>query len=177
MKIGVELFYLPPRSPELNDIERVWRSAKYKGYPHRAHIQLSVGGPVRPGTHQCAAVVGARDRPLAQGLANASACLSVTVRSREAGRESVVKSSFRRRPGWLGECLRSRPPSEASGSGGRAGGLGVQGTAEPIVGGAEGGFRWAAQFGEELPVVVYAGIRREFTAEPAAEGGGVARSA
>lgn len=39
-KIGVELFYLPPRSPELNDIERVWRSAKYEDYPHRAHISI-----------------------------------------------------------------------------------------------------------------------------------------
>ncbi|MFC4506044.1 MULTISPECIES: transposase [Streptomyces] len=28
-KIGVVLFHLPPRSPGLNDIERVWRSAKY----------------------------------------------------------------------------------------------------------------------------------------------------
>ncbi|GAB2992116.1 hypothetical protein GCM10023080_067400 [Streptomyces pseudoechinosporeus] len=36
-KIGVELFYLPPRSPELNDIERIWRSAKYEDHPHRAH--------------------------------------------------------------------------------------------------------------------------------------------
>jgi hypothetical protein len=35
--IGVELFYLPPRSPELNDIERVWRSAKYEDYPERVH--------------------------------------------------------------------------------------------------------------------------------------------
>ncbi|MEU0521375.1 transposase [Streptosporangium sp. NPDC006007] len=35
--IGVELFYLPPRSPELNDIERVWRSAKYEDYPGRVH--------------------------------------------------------------------------------------------------------------------------------------------
>ncbi len=36
-RIGVELFYLPPRSPELNAIERVWRSAKYEDYPDRAH--------------------------------------------------------------------------------------------------------------------------------------------
>jgi transposase len=28
VKIGVELFYLPPGCPELNDIERVWRAAK-----------------------------------------------------------------------------------------------------------------------------------------------------
>ncbi|WP_217213166.1 transposase [Streptomyces sp. AC550_RSS872] len=33
VKIGVELFYLPPRSPELNDIDRVWRSAKCEDYP------------------------------------------------------------------------------------------------------------------------------------------------
>jgi hypothetical protein len=32
-KIGGDLFYLPPRSPELNDIERIWRSAKYEDYP------------------------------------------------------------------------------------------------------------------------------------------------
>ncbi|MFD7017385.1 transposase [Streptomyces sp. NPDC059928] len=35
-KIGVELFYLPPRSAELNDIELVWRQAKYQDYPQRA---------------------------------------------------------------------------------------------------------------------------------------------
>ncbi|MBP5891975.1 transposase [Streptomyces scabiei] len=34
-KIGVELFYLPPYSPELNDIELVWRQAKYEDYPQR----------------------------------------------------------------------------------------------------------------------------------------------
>ncbi|AVH60848.1 hypothetical protein C4B68_39655 [Streptomyces dengpaensis] len=39
-KIGVELFYLPPRSPELNDIELIWRSAKYEDYPQRAHTEL-----------------------------------------------------------------------------------------------------------------------------------------
>ncbi|MCX5182565.1 transposase [Streptomyces sp. NBC_00268] len=39
-KIGVELFYLPSRSPELNDIERVWRSVKYEDYPHRAHTGI-----------------------------------------------------------------------------------------------------------------------------------------
>ncbi|WP_053663847.1 transposase [Streptomyces sp. MMG1121] len=43
-KIGGELFYLPPRSPELNDIERVWRSAKYEDYPHRAHTSIEVIG-------------------------------------------------------------------------------------------------------------------------------------
>jgi transposase len=35
--LGIELFYLPPRSPELNPIERVWRSAKYEDYPQRSH--------------------------------------------------------------------------------------------------------------------------------------------
>ncbi|MDT0478017.1 transposase, partial [Streptomyces sp. DSM 41014] len=38
-KIGVELFYLPPYSPELNDIELVWRQAKYADYPQ--HTQTS----------------------------------------------------------------------------------------------------------------------------------------
>jgi len=38
--VGVELFYLPPRSPELNRIERVWRSAKYEDYPHRSQASL-----------------------------------------------------------------------------------------------------------------------------------------
>lgn len=167
MKIGVELFCLPPRSPELNDIERVWRSAKYKGCPHRAHISIEAIGTAedRVLTRQQTRIQGSAvnfTKPLA-------GCVDHGGSARMARRHRL--------PGWLGECLRSRPPSEASGSGGRTGGLGVQGTAEPIVGGAEGGFRWAAQFGDELPVVVYAGIRREFTAEPAAEGGGVARSA
>lgn len=35
-KIGVDLFYLPPYSPELNDIELVWRQAKYADYPQRS---------------------------------------------------------------------------------------------------------------------------------------------
>lgn len=35
-KIGVELFYLPPYSPQLNDIELVWRQAKYENYPQRS---------------------------------------------------------------------------------------------------------------------------------------------
>ncbi|GAA1927815.1 transposase [Streptantibioticus ferralitis] len=35
--IGVHLFYLPPRSPELNHIERVWRSVKYEDMPVRAY--------------------------------------------------------------------------------------------------------------------------------------------
>ncbi|MFE9882561.1 transposase [Streptomyces sp. NPDC005784] len=43
-RIGVELFYLPPRSPELNDIERVWRSAKYEDYPQRAHTSTDALG-------------------------------------------------------------------------------------------------------------------------------------
>ncbi|MET8630557.1 transposase [Kitasatospora sp. NPDC004669] len=43
-KIGVELFYLPPRSPELNDIELVWRQAKYQDYPHRAQTSTDAIG-------------------------------------------------------------------------------------------------------------------------------------
>ena len=35
--LGIDLFYLPPRSPQLNPIERVWRSAKYEDYPQRSH--------------------------------------------------------------------------------------------------------------------------------------------
>lgn len=42
--ISVELFYLPPRSPELNDIERVWRSAKYEDYPERVHTTADTVG-------------------------------------------------------------------------------------------------------------------------------------
>jgi DDE superfamily endonuclease len=38
--VGVELFYRPPRSPELNRIERVWRSAKYEDYPHRSQTTI-----------------------------------------------------------------------------------------------------------------------------------------
>jgi len=38
--VGVELFYLPPRSPELNRIERIWRSAKYEDYPHRSQAGI-----------------------------------------------------------------------------------------------------------------------------------------
>ncbi|MGW7201201.1 IS630 family transposase [Streptomyces chryseus] len=34
---GVTLFYLPPYSPELNKIERVWRSVKYEDIPIRAY--------------------------------------------------------------------------------------------------------------------------------------------
>ncbi|MCC3773324.1 transposase [Streptomyces sp. UNOB3_S3] len=35
--IGVHLFYLPPRTPELNCIERLWRSVKYQDMPVRAY--------------------------------------------------------------------------------------------------------------------------------------------
>lgn len=42
--VGVELFYLPPRSPELNDIERIWRSAKYEDYPERVHTTAEAVG-------------------------------------------------------------------------------------------------------------------------------------
>lgn len=35
--IGVHLFYLPPRSPELNHIERLWRSMKYEDMPVHAY--------------------------------------------------------------------------------------------------------------------------------------------
>ena len=38
--LGIDLFYLPPRSPELNPIERVWRSAKYEDYPRRSHTSI-----------------------------------------------------------------------------------------------------------------------------------------
>ncbi|MFF4741220.1 transposase [Streptomyces sp. NPDC001262] len=43
-KIGVELFYLPPYSPELNDIELVWRQAKYQDYPHRTQTSTDAIG-------------------------------------------------------------------------------------------------------------------------------------
>jgi DDE superfamily endonuclease len=43
-RIGVELFYLPPRSPELNAIERIWRSAKYEDYPERSHTSIEALG-------------------------------------------------------------------------------------------------------------------------------------
>ncbi|RLV08557.1 hypothetical protein CTZ27_07125 [Streptomyces griseocarneus] len=43
-KIGVELFYLPPYSPELNDIELVWRQAKYQNYPQRAQTSIEAIG-------------------------------------------------------------------------------------------------------------------------------------
>ncbi|GAA4053717.1 transposase [Streptomyces shaanxiensis] len=43
-KIGVDLFYLPPRSPELNDIELVWRQAKYQDYPQRAQTSIDAIG-------------------------------------------------------------------------------------------------------------------------------------
>jgi hypothetical protein len=34
---GITLYYLPPYSPELNRIERVWRSVKYEDIPIRAY--------------------------------------------------------------------------------------------------------------------------------------------
>lgn len=40
-KIGVEPFHLPPRSPELNDIELVWRQAKHQDHPQRDRIRQS----------------------------------------------------------------------------------------------------------------------------------------
>ncbi|WP_052745378.1 transposase [Streptomyces sp. WM6386] len=49
-KIGVELFYLPPYSPELNDIELVWRQAKYQDYLQRAQTSTeAIGAAVDPG--------------------------------------------------------------------------------------------------------------------------------
>ncbi|WP_157880124.1 RICIN domain-containing protein [Streptomyces natalensis] len=39
-KTGVELFYLPPRSPELNDFEHVWGTAKHEDYPRRTQTSL-----------------------------------------------------------------------------------------------------------------------------------------
>ncbi|MEU8580274.1 transposase [Streptomyces abikoensis] len=42
----MELFYLPPRSPELNDIERVWHAARYEDYPQRARpVSTPSAGP------------------------------------------------------------------------------------------------------------------------------------
>ncbi|MGW2817911.1 transposase [Streptomyces sp. NPDC001415] len=46
VKIGVELFYLPPYRPELNDIELVWRQAKYQGYPTRTQTSIDAIGKV-----------------------------------------------------------------------------------------------------------------------------------
>ncbi|MFE0654624.1 transposase [Streptomyces sp. NPDC059534] len=44
---GITLFYLPPYSPELNKIERVWRSVKYEDIPIRAYpwIELRTAAP------------------------------------------------------------------------------------------------------------------------------------
>ncbi|GAA2359443.1 IS630 family transposase [Streptomyces violaceusniger] len=42
--VGVELFSLPPRSPELNDIERMWRAATYEDYPERVHTTSEAVG-------------------------------------------------------------------------------------------------------------------------------------
>ncbi len=38
--LGVELFYLPAYSPELNRIERLWRSVKYEDMPVRAYTTI-----------------------------------------------------------------------------------------------------------------------------------------
>jgi transposase len=58
--VGVRLFYLPPRSPELNDIERIWRSAKYEGYPVRTHTTVDAIGVAvdQVLTRQCVRIQG-----------------------------------------------------------------------------------------------------------------------
>jgi transposase len=38
--LGVELFYLPAYSPQLNKIERLWRSVKYEDMPIRAYASI-----------------------------------------------------------------------------------------------------------------------------------------
>jgi transposase len=38
--LGVELFYLPPYSPQLNRIERLWRSVQYEDMPVRAYATV-----------------------------------------------------------------------------------------------------------------------------------------
>ncbi|MBG0815006.1 hypothetical protein HS045_12525 [Planomonospora sp. ID82291] len=43
-EIGVGLLSLPPRSPELNDIERVWHAAKYEDYPRCAQTTVDAIG-------------------------------------------------------------------------------------------------------------------------------------
>ncbi|CAM5236851.1 hypothetical protein SSPIM334S_04705 [Streptomyces spiroverticillatus] len=43
-KIGVELFYLPPYSPELNETELVWRQAKHEDYPQRTQTTTDAIG-------------------------------------------------------------------------------------------------------------------------------------
>ncbi|MFI0977791.1 transposase [Streptomyces sp. NPDC021093] len=43
-KIGVELFYLPPCSPELNDIELIWRQATYTNCPQRTQTSTEAIG-------------------------------------------------------------------------------------------------------------------------------------
>jgi hypothetical protein len=40
--LGVYLYYLPPYSPELNDIERLFRTIKHHELPERTHITLDV---------------------------------------------------------------------------------------------------------------------------------------
>jgi hypothetical protein len=37
---GVHLFYLPPYSPELSEIEPIWQDVKYRLLPVRSHSQL-----------------------------------------------------------------------------------------------------------------------------------------
>lgn len=44
VKIGLELFYLPPYGPELNDIELVWWQAKYQDYPQCSHTSTDSHG-------------------------------------------------------------------------------------------------------------------------------------
>ncbi|MEU5924746.1 hypothetical protein ABZ817_14100 [Streptomyces antimycoticus] len=41
---GGELFYLPPRGPELNDIELVRRRAKYQNSPTRSRTSVDAIG-------------------------------------------------------------------------------------------------------------------------------------
>ncbi|MFI5806661.1 transposase [Streptomyces sp. NPDC051561] len=43
-KIGIQLFHLPPYSPELNDIELIWRQAKYTNYPQRSQTSTDAIG-------------------------------------------------------------------------------------------------------------------------------------
>ncbi len=43
-KIGLELFHLPPRSPEPNDIELVRRQATYQDHPQRARTSTDAIG-------------------------------------------------------------------------------------------------------------------------------------
>ncbi len=38
---GVQFFFLPPYSPELNRIEPVWRHVKYEALPERSHLSAA----------------------------------------------------------------------------------------------------------------------------------------